>query len=462
MPAADPIRRAGQPRRALSGWGRVCPSEATVLSPRDPDEVASVLSEAAQDGGVIARGAGRSYGDAAQNRGGRVLDTSRLRTIELLDGDPPRVRAGAGTPLSELVVGLGGRGLALPVVPGTRHATVGGAVAADVHGKNHRRDGSFGHHLTSVTLCTPDGVVREVSRTREPELFLATLGGMGLTGVILDATIATMPLRSALLRCDVDRTDGLDAALDVLADDEGYRYTIAWVDLLSRGSRFGRSVVLRSNDELADAPRGAHTVVRLPGRQRLAAPAWSSHALRRPTVLAFNSLRWRRSPRRARGVHETIGEHFFPLDALRDWNRLYRSGLIQYQFAVPDDRRDVLVRVAEKLRAHGMPIYLAVVKRFGDGSGGMLSFPAPGWTLAADMPACARGLPRALELADELVADAGGRVYLAKDARLGRERLERMYPALPRFREVCASIDPGAVLRSDMSERLGLAGRRAA
>ncbi|MHB1538076.1 MAG: FAD-binding oxidoreductase [Solirubrobacteraceae bacterium] len=461
MQATDATDRAEQPRRSLTGWGRVAPSTARVLSPRDADEVASALRRAAGNGGVIARGAGRSYGDAAQNGDGCVLDTSRLRSVELLDGDPPRVRAGAGTRLSELVLALGARGLSLPVVPGTRHATVGGAVAADVHGKNHRRDGSFGHHLSSVTLCTPDGSVREVSRAREPDVFFATLGGMGMTGVLLDATIAAMPLRSPLLRCDVDRSDGLAAALDVLADDADYRYTIAWVDLLSRGRRFGRSVVLRSN-EAGEGDRASAPTVRLPGRPRLRAPAWSSFALRRPTVLAFNALRWRRSPSRARGVRETIGEHFFPLDALAGWNRLYRSGLIQYQFVVPEQRRDVLVQVTEKLRAHGMPVFLAVVKRFGEGSGGMLSFPTPGWTLAADLPACAPGLARALDVADELVADAGGRVYLAKDVRLRRELLERMYPSLPRFREVCERVDPAAALRSDMSVRLGFAGRGAA
>ncbi|MHB2001268.1 MAG: FAD-binding protein [Solirubrobacteraceae bacterium] len=445
--------------RSLSGWGRTVPSVATVLSPRDAGEVAAALAAAAGDGGVVARGAGRSYGDAAQNGGGCVLDTSRLRALELLGGDPPLVRAGAGTRLSELVCALGRRRLALPVVPGTRHVTVGGAIAADVHGKNHRRDGSFAHHVASFVLCTPDGRVRVVSRELEPDLFAATVGGMGMTGVVLEATIAASPLRAPSLRCDIDRTNDLEAAIALLGQDAGYRYTIAWVDLLSGGSRFGRSVVMRSNDaEEREASAGAR--VRLPGRPRLRASGASSLALRRPTVLAFNSLRWRRSPRCARGVSAGIGEHFFPLDALRDWNRLYgRGGLLQYQFAVPEDRAGTLIEVVEKLRADGIPIYLAVVKRFGAGSGGMLSFPSPGWTFALDVPAATPRLGRALDSADELVAAAGGRVYLAKDARLRGELLERMYPLLPRFREVCASVDPDGAIRSDMSMRLRLTER---
>lgn len=472
MSAAEPATETGAgaapagSERLLSGWGRTAPSRARVIAPRGAEEVAAALDRAAAAGtGVIARGAGRSYGDAAQSAGGLVLDTRALRSIGELDSERLEIPVGAGTTLGELVRHLGGSGLALPVVPGTRHVTVGGAIAADVHGKNHRRDGSFGRHVAELTLCTPSGELRAISPAQDPELFWATVGGMGLTGVVVDATLAVKPIASRRLRADIDRTESLQPALDLMAADEGYRYSIAWLDLLAEGPAFGRSVVMRSNDiEAADAKtlraRGRDGAGPLPGRSRLSIPAGFPGGLLRPaTVRAFNALRWRSAPRRERGRLVSMAEHFFPLDAVGAWNRLYGArGLLQYQFAVPHERVEVIASVLQRLRAAELPMYLAVIKRFGPESGGMLSFPLEGWTLAVDLPAAAPGAERALDEADELVAEAGGRVYLAKDSRLRAEMMAAMYPQLERFLELRAMVDPGGVLRSDMGARLGLSG----
>lgn len=471
---------SASPRR-LCGWGRTSYSTAAVITPRSADEVCEAVGAASERGdlgnrGLIARGAGRSYGDAAQNEGGAVIDATELREVEV--GDGMLVRAGAGATLGQLIGRLALEGLALPVVPGTRHVTVGGAIAADIHGKNHRRDGSFGHHVKSLLLCTPDGRLRDVSRDREADLFHATLGGMGLTGVIVEATMRVAPLRGPTLESDIDRTQTIEQALAVMEQGEAHRYCIAWVDLLSGGSAFGRSVVLRCNDrplagdwgeEIAGSSLGRSRAAttgssqgsfRLPGRPRLtvpeAAPGW---LLSPPLVRAFNVQHWRRSPRCARGRSISIGENLFPLDSLGHWNRLYRNGgLVQYQFAVPDERRDLLVEVVQRLRAARQPMYLAVIKRFGDGSGGLLSFPMRGWTFAIDLPAASPGLPQALDDADRLVADGGGRVYLAKDARMRDEMMGEMYPQLRRFEEIRASVDPQGLLRSDLARRLGLCG----
>lgn len=459
-----------KPRR-LSGWGRVAPSDALVVSLRTPEQVLDVLASARGVGGLIARGAGRSYGDAAQNDGGVVAHLSGLRDVEVLPPSisssssnggeppvpqPPLVRAGAGARLSEVMEALAPMGLALSVVPGTRHITIGGAVAADVHGKNHPRDGSFCDHVQRILLATPARGMLELSREQEPELFFATIGGMGLTGVIVEATLRPRPA-TALLDGDVDRVDTLGQALSVMACEEGHDHAIAWVDLLSGGKAFGRSVVLRCRER----PLGGEQErrVRLPGRRRLLVPeGFPGWVLGAGAVQAFNALRWHRSPRRARGVRIGAGANLFPLDALGQWSRLYgKGGLVQYQFAVPEQRRGAIVEVAELLRALGQPMYLAVVKRFGEPSGGLLSFPQRGWTLAVDLPAASNGLMDALDEADELVVNAGGRVYLAKDARLRPELLARMYPQLHRFMEVRNAIDPDSVLRSDMAARLGLA-----
>lgn len=463
-------------QRRLTGWGRTSPASSLALRPRSVEEVAdALLSDRARRGGVIARGAGRSYGDAAQNGGGAVIETDELREVDLLGAGPETVvRAGAGATLAQLLKALAPVGLTLPVVPGTRHITVGGAIAADIHGKNHRRDGSFGHHVLELTLCTPDGQLRALSRQREADLFHATLGGMGLTGVIVQATLRPTPLCGPLLSADIDRTSDLPGALTVMEQDDGYRYSIAWLDLLAGGRRFGRSVVMRSNDlepmedaggrsRLARGPAGTVALpdtVRLPGRSRLRVPERLPDGTLRPVIVhTFNTLRWNRAPRIARGVTVAAGEHFFPLDALGQWNRVYGSGgLLQYQVSAPEGSQLALVEVVQRLREARLPMYLAVVKRFGTGSGGLISFPSPGWTLAVDLPADARGLHERLDEIDEWIADLGGRVYLAKDARLRAQALRRMYPRLADLQEVRRRVDPEGLLRSDLASRLGLAG----
>jgi decaprenylphospho-beta-D-ribofuranose 2-oxidase len=472
--AAAHAELAGAPVRSLSGWGRVAWSSARVLQARDGAQLEALLSgDRALPGGIIARGAGRSYGDPAQNGGGAVLDMRGLRWIAELDCERRTVRAGAGTTLAELLALLVPRGLMLPVTPGTQLITVGGAIAADVHGKNHPRDGSFGAQVRSFVLCLPGGRTVSVSRSSEPELFAATLGGMGLTGVLLEATLALESLPSPLLRADIDRVGDIDAALGLLAEDgEGggaHRFGIAWLDLLGGrhsgpgGGRWGRGVVVRSDYARAGeygAMRGGSGPMRASGALRTS-PAISvprgfpGGAVRPATVRAFNELRWRRSPRAAREQPMRINPHFFPLDALGEWSRLYgRSGLVQYQFAVPHGAERTLVRVAEDLGRARLPMYLVVLKRLGAGSGGLLSFPRPGFTLAIDIPAGAPGLRPALARADELVAAAGGCVYLAKDSLLHPEALAAMYPELERFRALRARIDPEGLLASDLGRRL--------
>jgi decaprenylphospho-beta-D-ribofuranose 2-oxidase len=446
--------------RRLCGWGGISHSEALMIRPLRAEQVPAAVAYASSRGGLIARGAGRSYGDAAQNGGGVVLDASALSEVELLEG--PTLRVGAGATLARCLGVLARSGLTLPVLPGTRHITIGGAIAADVHGKNHPHDGSFGHHVQSITLCLADGSLREVSRERESDVFFATIGGMGLTGVIVEARIAPRPLMAPTLDGEVDRTASIERALSVMSREQARRYAITWVDLLSEGATFGRCVVLRcaerplsgeGADELGEAR------IALPGRRRLAVPAGFPSGLLRPALVrAFNEAHWRNARRRGSRRQVTFAENFFPLDALGGWSRLYGDGgLVQYQFLVPERRADVLVEIVHALRQARQPMYLAVIKRFGEGSGGMLSFPAAGWTLAIDLPAASRGLSQALDLCDRLLLRAGGRVYLAKDARLDGEHLAAMYPRLARFAEVQASLDPDAVIRSDMSRRLGLA-----
>jgi decaprenylphospho-beta-D-ribofuranose 2-oxidase len=455
MSSVDAPRRAPvapSETALVCGWGRTNPAEVTLVRPGDAGAVASVLGGTAPPRGLIPRGAGRSYGDAAQNGGGVVLDMSALRGVVGIDSRSGDVRVRAGTRFSELLGELAAHGLTLPVVPGTAHLSVGGAIAADVHGKNHPRDGSLGMQLRAFELVTPaDGAV-EVWPEEEPELFAATLGGMGLTGAITTATLSTILLRRPLQLADVDRVDTLEQALELI-DSPSYGHAIAWVDLMAHGRGFARAVVTRSRD--GDAAAGASDLALADERRGLLARL-PGGILRPATARAFNRAYWLRSrPSRERPL--AAGSALFPLDALGGWNRLYgRHGLVQYQFAVPDGKEWMLRCLAEMLRARHVPMYLATVKRFGEGSCGMLSFPLRGWTLAIDIPAQAPHLSEALARADAMVAAAGGRVYLAKDSRLPPELVPVMYPELDRLRELRARLDPSGVLQSDLARRLQL------
>lgn len=444
----------------LQGWGRTAPTAAHVVATPDEDSVRAAV-EAAGVRGAIARGLGRSYGDAAQNGGGTVLAMAGDRPRIELDEAAGTATVWAGTTIDELLRAIVPRGFFVPVTPGTRQVTIGGAVAADIHGKNHHVDGSFANHVTNLWLLTGDGRVQEMCHEHEPGLFWATVGGMGLTGVVLRATLRLLPIETSRIAVDTLRLDDLDAVLAAMTEgDHRYRYSVAWIDLLAKGAHLGRSVLTRGDH----APQTA-----LHGRAGGAPLAFEAKALAGvPTVVpggllnplsvrAFNELWFRQAPRHREGELQSIGAFFHPLDAVRDWNRLYgRPGMLQYQFAVPFGAEGVLRTVVERFAASGAPSFLAVLKRFGAANPAPLSFPMPGWTLALDLGAGRHGLSSLLTELDELVLDAGGRHYLAKDAHTSAAAIRRGYPRLDEWRAERDKADPTGVWRSDLARRLGL------
>jgi decaprenylphospho-beta-D-ribofuranose 2-oxidase len=426
----------------LTGWGRTAPTAARFGGLAD-----------AGPRGAIPRGLGRAYGDAAQNAGGVVVDTTaRDRVLRFEDGE---VTVEAGISLGRLIDVVLPQGWFLPVSPGTQHVTVGGAIASDVHGKNHHRDGSFSRHVSSLVLATPRGS-RRIEAGEEG--FSATAGGMGLTGVITEATLRLLPVESAYVLEDIERCSDVDDCMTRMsARDDEYRYSVAWIDCLARGARLGRSVLMRGDHAPANAvPRGADPLAR-PRGLRVPAPPWAPNGLlNRSSVAAFNELYFRRAPASESGRLVGLDPFFYPLDAIPGWNRMYGSrGFLQYQFVVPFGREDALREALERLSGARVASFLAVLKRFGAGSG-MISFPMPGWTLALDMPAGDPALAPLLDGLDSLVAEAGGRVYLSKDSRLRPELLGAMYPELDRWREAVAPLDPDGVMQSDLSRRVGL------
>ncbi len=436
----------------LHGWGGARPAAVRLLRPDTVEQLQAALAQS--DRGAIARGMGRSYGDAAQLSGGLVLETTRLKGFEL-DAEAGTVTAQAGVTLGELLASLVPRGFVVPVLPGTQHVTIAGAIASDIHGKNHGVAGTLGRYVLDLGLLTAAGDVRELRADADEDgLLAATIGGMGLTGVIIWARIALRPVSSALLSVDTDRARSLEHALSLLTEDGG-PHRVAWLDLL--GPRPGRGVVTRA-EHVEGEMRGAEPVDGATVRARATVPRrWPGTLLRPATVRAFNDLRYRRSPRCERGRVEGLGSHMFPLDVLDAWPRLYgRGGFLQYQLAVPPGRELVLERAIGRLREAAIPCYLAVLKDFGPANGMPLSFPIEGWTLTLDLPCSAPGLWAMLDGLDDLVADAGGRVYLSKDVRMRPDALRAMYPRLDEWRAIRDRVDPERVWRSDLALRTGL------
>ncbi|MFF8927911.1 FAD-binding protein [Streptomyces longwoodensis] len=445
---------------SVTGWGRTAPSVARLIRPRTYEEAVAAVRTCGARGG-IPRGLGRAYGDAAQNAGGAVFDMTGLDRVHAIDADGGTVLCGAGVSLHRLMEVLLPLGWFVPVTPGTRYVTVGGAIGADIHGKNHHGSGSFSRHVLAMELLTADGTVHPVRPGTD--LFDATAGGMGLTGVILTATLQLQPVQTSLMSVDTERATDLDDLMARLTTgDDHYRYSVAWIDLLARGAATGRAVLTRGDHAPVDAlPAGSRArrdpLAFRPGRLPAAPRHLPGGLLTRRSVGAFNELWYRRAPRLRRGELQTIAAFFHPLDGVPHWNRIYgRGGFVQYQFVVGYGQEDALRRIVDRIAARRCPSFLAVLKRFGDADPGWLSFPRPGWTLALDVPAALPGLGAFLDELDEQVAAAGGRVYLAKDSRLRPELLAAMYPRLDDFRALRAELDPRGVFVSDLARRLSL------
>jgi decaprenylphospho-beta-D-ribofuranose 2-oxidase len=445
----------------LTGWGRTAPTLATVHRPDDLEQIINRVT-APSARGVIARGLGRSYGDAAQNAGGDVVSSGNLDGVLSIDVEKGRVTVESGVSLDRLLRALLPLGWFPMVIPGTSYVTVGGAIASDIHGKF--RHGSFADYVDRMRVVTPAGGACTLEPDADSNAFWATSGGMGLTGVITDATLQLQPVETSRIVCDTERTTDVDDCMGRMLDgDHEYRYSVAWIDCLARGAHLGRAVLTRGNhatlDDLPTTDR-AHARTYEP-RTLLASPPWLPNGLiNLLSVRAFNETWFRKAPRARRRHVEGVKPFFFPLDGVRDWNRVYGSrGFVQYQFVVPFGAERVVRTALERFSAARIPTFLAVLKRFEHDSRSLIGFPMPGWTLALDIPT-APGLGELLDQLDELVVEAGGRVYLTKDARLRPELLRAMYPALDEWRAARAVLDPGNLMRSDMDRRLDLSGNR--
>jgi decaprenylphospho-beta-D-ribofuranose 2-oxidase len=343
------------------------------------------------------------------------------------------------------------RGWFLPVVPGTRFVSVGGAVASDVHGKNHHLHGSFTAHVEHIELLLGNGETVRASRTDNLDLFHATCGGMGLTGVILCVSLLLQRIASADVLETTRRCSGLDELLEMLAAHESSPYSVAWVDALASGAKLGRSLLMLG-EHATDGP-----LALAPGRVRSVPLNMPGRLLNRTGAWTFNALYWNRAGDARVARRKSFEQFFFPLDAIAHWNRLYgAAGFVQYQFVVPKATgaaalREILVRVASS----GCPAFLAVLKAFGAANCNLLSFPIEGYTVALDFKA-EGAVFRLLDELDPIVLHHGGRFYLAKDARMSESTFKRAYPRWQEFEAVRARWHAHGRFASRQSRRLGL------
>jgi FAD/FMN-containing dehydrogenase len=443
-------------KRTIGGWGRH-PLVETDL--RTPSARAAVLADIAETEGHVARGNGRAYGDAAIGATTTLALTGLNRMVSF-DPATGELTLEAGVLLGDVIDVFLPRGFFPAVVPGTRLITIGGAIAADVHGKNHHREGGFGDHVVAFTVATGSNGVLRASRDENPDLFFATIGGMGLTGTILEATIRLRPIETGWVRQTTIVAPDLTAAMAALEAADATTYSVAWIDCVAKGAALGRSLVFlgeHAKREEIGARAQSDCFPRL-GVPRLAVPIdFPSIALSHPTVAVFNELYFRLGARKAGDPFLVpIGPYFFPLDGVGEWNRIYgRRGFVQHQCVLPNETAPAaLAELLGRIARRGTASFLAVLKKLG-GSNGLLSFPRPGWTLALDFP-IDHGLFDFLNELDDVVVAAGGRLYLAKDARQQPSTFEAGYPNLARFREIRSDFDPRGRVRSKLSVRLGL------
>jgi decaprenylphospho-beta-D-ribofuranose 2-oxidase len=444
----------------LTGWARTAPSVAQVLSTPDPEVIVKAVSQV-EGRGVIARGLGRSYGDNAQNGGGLVIDMTALRRIHSIDADTHMVDLDAGVSLDALMKAALPFGLWVPVLPGTRQVTIGGAIACDIHGKNHHSAGSFGDHVRSMDLVTADGEIRRLTPDGpESELFWATVGGNGLTGIILRVLLEMTPTETAYFIADGDVTTGLDETIAFHSDgsEDNYTYSSAWFDAISAPPKLGRAAISRGSLATVDQlPRKLQkNPLKFDAPQLLTFPdIFPNGLMNKYSFTAVGGL-WYRKSGTYRGKAQNLTQFYHPLDMFGGWNRAYGSaGFSQYQFVVPTEAVEAFKGIMYDIQKSGHYSFLNVFKLFGPGNQAPLSFPIPGWNVCVDFP-IKPGLNEFLNELDRRVLEFGGRLYTAKDSRMTAETFHAMYPRIDEWIAVRRKVDPNGAFASDMARRLEL------
>ena len=423
---------------SYSGWGRVRTATGRMARPERQSALATLAAPAF--------GNLRSYGDACLNDGGDAVDMTRLDRMLAFDPDTGILDVEAGITIGTIAKRFAADGWLPAVMPGTGFATVGGCIANDVHGKNHHGVGTFGQHVVSITLIV-NGKPKRITPAKNAGLFKATVGGLGQTGIIASAELQLLPCQGDVMTVTERRIENFDAFIDAL-DGSRATYTVGWVDATATGDAMGRGIL-----EEAETAYGLVPDAKRPRSVPFNAPKF---ALSAPIVRAFNKAYFNRVPSAGRTSVKPFTEFFFPLDKINAWNKLYgKTGFHQFQCVVPVDQKDALAKMLDKVAYAGIASPLAVLKRLGPGSAGLMSFPMDGYTLAVDFPNRGRAEHLIAEL-EAMTQAAGGRTYLAKDATLTADRAHAMYPNIAKFAAQANKLDPEHLLETDLTRRLNL------
>lgn len=433
-------------KATIGGWGNYPKQEVKLLK---PSSCASLRADLKQEKCLIARGMGRSYGDSAN--ASLVLQTTYCDHFLEFDAKKGQLTAEAGITLREILKVIVPRGWFLPVTPGTSYVTLGGAIASDVHGKNHHIAGTFGQHVKSMNVVLGTGEVVTASLAENVDLFCATCGGMGLTGVIISATIQLTPIQSTLINQKTFKANCIESACEAFEINSNATYSVAWIDCLAKDKHLGRSVLMLG--EHAESG-GLELVTKDP----ISVPFYTSSVLlNRMTMKTFNGAYWHKA-KHDQTQTVPLMSYFYPLDAIGSWNKLYgKAGFLQYQCVIPKvdgiiNMRKLLTEIAKS----GEGSFLAVLKQFGKANDNLLSFPTEGYTLALDFKLTTSTI-KTLHKLDELVVEMGGRVYLTKDAVMQEATFKSTYPKWEKFESVRQKYGAIGEFSSTQSKRLGLA-----
>ncbi|MCG3206456.1 MAG: Decaprenylphosphoryl-beta-D-ribose oxidase [Anaerolineae bacterium] len=444
-----------QGRTTLSNWGNY-PRPAVKIY--EFDTVETLRQIVTRTDNVIARGNGRSYGD--QSLAPNIISCLKYNRFLDFDTEAGIMRCQSGVILSELLDVIVPKGWFLPVTPGTKQVTVGGAIAADVHGKSQHKAGNFSDHLLDIELMLADGRVVKCSPQENTELFWTTCGGMGLTGVILNATLKLIPVETAYFKQQSIKAKNLDHLMDLFEESESWPYSVAWIDCLTRGDSMGRGILMRGDHaRVADLPDEARRrdPLNLKPKLRLNVPiSFPSFALNSLSMRIFNELYYGKQFAERVDAVVDYNTFFYPLDIISNWNRVYGSrGFTQYQFILPKkNSREGMHRILERITHSGMVSFLAVLKLYGR-QHGYLPFAMEGYSLALDFP-IQPGLFEFLDELDQIVLSYGGRLYLTKDVRMSQGTFKQSYPQVDKFIENVRQINTSGKFRSYQSDRVGI------
>jgi FAD/FMN-containing dehydrogenase len=439
--------------KQIANWGNY---PVVISDEYKPSFDYEAVALASRHKGWIARGNGRCYGDASL--ADTVITTTKLNKFLSFDAEAGIIDCESGVTLDQVLAVIVPKGWFLPVTPGTRYITIGGAVGSDVHGKNHHVDGSFSNHIIDLEMVLPSGERVVCSREILPDLFWATCGGMGLTGLILRVRFRLKKIETSYIRQKKIKAKNLEEIIALFEEFKHYTYSVAWIDCLKKGSGFGRSIlILGEHATVEELPASAKKEpLKVFEKQLFRFPFYlPSFFLNKLSIRLFNFAYYHSHTRREMDSVVPYEPFFYPLDIIDEWNKMYgRPGFVQYQFVLPLHAKAGLINILKRIADKGFASFLAVLKVFGP-QDTMIGFPMEGFTLALDMPV-RNGLFDFLDKLDEMVLAHGGRIYLSKDARMKKQMLEQSYPRLQEFKQVVAWYNPAGKINSMQAKRLGL------